>query len=398
MKNKNFQRVSVKSNRAVSFFFLSTLIVVSSFVNGQSFRNLINRMNDLPAEERQLVVDSFMKVPRSFPIIETDSTIHFIYQGIAKHISIAGDFTEWKPDLKMNEIPGTNFWYLDATFEADARLDYKFVINDTTWILDPKNPNTCLSGFGPNSEFQMPGYHPAPELKYYNDIPHGTFHDTVISGKNFPEGRKIRVYLPPGYPLSKKEYPVIVFHDGMDYINLGQINNILDYLIFHHQIAPVIGIFVPPVDRSGEYAGKKLKAYSRFIIEELMPAMEKKYFISRDPHKRATIGASLGGNIALYLGMTHSEVFGLIAAQSSSVGHYLSSGFKKGKKKDLNIYMDIGKYDLKQLIPMVKNFIPVLQKQKYQYRFYEFHEGHSWGNWKAHLNLALKQFFPANNE
>jgi len=172
----------------------------------------------------------------------------------------------------------------------------------------------------------------------------------------------------------------------------------MDWLICHHEIDPVIGIFVPPVDRETEYAGTKVKAFAFFITHELMPVMEEKYAISTDPHKRATLGASLGGNIALYLGITHPECFGKIAAQSSSVSKKVSDLYRNGKKQDIVLYLDLGKYDLYNLIPMVHDFIPVLKHKNYNYRFYEFPEGHSWGNWKAHLNLLLKQFFPFEGE
>jgi enterochelin esterase family protein len=122
--------------------------------------------------------------------------------------------------------------------------------------------------------------------------------------------------------------------------------------------------------------------------------MEEKYAISKDPHKRATVGASLGGNIALSLGITHPESFGKIAAQSSSVSKKVSGLYRDGKKQDIVLYLDLGRYDLYNLIPMVHNFIPVLKLKNYNFRYYEFPEGHSWGNWKAHLNLFLKQFFP----
>ena len=64
---------------------------------------------------------------------------------------------------------------------------------------------------------------------------------------------------------------------------------------------------------------------------------------------------------------------------------------------DLELYLDIGTYDISVLIPMVHNFRDILEAKGYNYLFYEWHEGHSWGNWRAHIDNALQFFFPHTN-
>ena len=61
---------------------------------------------------------------------------------------------------------------------------------------------------------------------------------------------------------------------------------------------------------------------------------------------------------------------------------------------DLELYMDIGSYDIGALIPMFGNFVQILQDKNYVYQSRTWHEGHSWGNWKGHLKHALIRFFP----
>jgi enterochelin esterase-like enzyme len=383
----------------------------------QSFNPFLNHLNSLPLKERQQVADNFFNNIRSLPVIESDTSVYFIYQepgeGIkinsstpievkvissVQHVSIAGDFTGWKPDMTMLHIEGTNIWYAEASFEPDARVEYKFIINGDKWIMDSKNPYTRDGGFGSNSELRMPKYVLPTVTDYNPSVPHGAIHDTVIYSSKLANRRTVKVYLPPGYDKSTAKYPVIVFHDGSDYLNFAQANNVLDLMIRNHEIEPMIGIFVDPVEREAEYAGKKVKPFTYFIIHELMPLMEGKYAISKDPHKRATVGPSLGGNIVLSLGITDPGCFGKIAAQSPFVSKEVSDAFRKGKTQvtELELYVELGKYDLYNLIPIVHDFIPVLKQKKYNYRYYEFPEGHSWGSWKAHLSILLKQFFPYN--
>jgi hypothetical protein len=92
--------------------------------------------------------------------------------------------------------------------------------------------------------------------------------------------------------------------------------------------------------------------------------------------------------------MKHPETFGKIAAQSSNVEGVISATYQYGSKMDLALYMDVGTYDISVLIPLVRNFIEILKDKGYVYQYHEWHEGHSWGNWKGHLSLPLKQFFP----
>lgn len=363
-------------------------------LSSQSFQKFINRLNSLPEAQRQAVADSFMVAASPIPFTESDTLVNFVYNAPASSVAMAGDATGWNPDKTFVHVSGCNFWYYSTVYESDARLDYKLVINGNNWILDPKNPYTCSGGFGPNSELRMPAYLKPPEIVYDPGIAHGTFFDTTFYSAQLSNSRKIRVYLPPGYTASGHDYPVVLFHDGMEYIDLCKTNNILDYLIAHQLIVPVIGIFVPPVDREAEYAGAKIDKFTAFITSELMPVIDTRFRTSRDSSKRAMIGASNGGNIALYIGMKTPGQFGLIGAQSSNVEPVISSTFSNGPKLNLRMYLDIGTYDIGLLIPLVRNFRTILDARGYDYLYHEWHEGHSWGNWMGHLRHPLMQFFP----
>jgi enterochelin esterase family protein len=367
-------------------------ILASPTILAGNFARFISYLNLLPLNARQAKVDSFMKANPILPYLEDDTAVFFIYQGNVQSSVIAGDFTGWAPSIPMTGVDGTNFFYSAAHFEADARIEYKFVVNNN-WILDPKNPRSFKGGMGTNSELRMPAYFLPPEISYYSDIPHGIIRDTSFYSKILNNTRPVKIYLPPEYTVQKK-YPVIVFHDGLEYVSLANIKNIFDYLIAHHEIEPVIGVFVPPIDRQNEYAGTKKDAYTAFIVDEIMPVIDQKFSTSKDVRKRATFGISEGGNIALYLGMKHPESFGKIAAQSSDVQTYISKNFKHSPKMNLEFYMDLGKYDLPVLIPLVNDFIRILKNKNYVYQFKQWHEGHSWGNWEAHMGIALRQFFP----
>ncbi len=371
------------------------LLLVPCIALPQTFQHFVDRVNAASEPERTAIVDSFMAAVPSFPFIEQGTTAHFIYRGNASSATVPGDANNWSATaFPMSRLSTTNLWYHTRTFESDARLDYKFVLNGSTWILDPRNPFTCSGGFGPNSELRMPAYTPAPEILYYPGIDHGTLRDTLVYSGALGNSRTIRIYTPPHYSTSTDSFPVVLFHDGLEYVTLAQANNVIDYLISQNRIQPIIAVFVPPVNRTAEYAGNQMTQFSSFLVNEVMPSIDARYRTRRNPASRATLGASNGGNIALWLGLNHSSAFGNIAAQSSNVITSISSGFQSNPRLNLKLYLDLGTYDIPQLIPLVQNFVPILQSKGYPYQFIQYHEGHSWGNWRAHIDNALEMFFP----
>ncbi|RMG41222.1 MAG: hypothetical protein D6732_02700, partial [Methanobacteriota archaeon] len=342
--------------------FLLIVLLSISFSAAQTFDDFINQLNSTPENERQALVDSFMNSVSQFPYLEQDTLCHFIYQGNANSVTVPGDANNWDPNASpMTHIGGTNFWYRTDVFESDARLDYKFVLNGSNWILDPLNPHTILGGFGPNSELRMPDYVMPPEIDYYPNIPHGSFLDTTFYSTHLGNSRTIRVYLPPGYYSTSDSFAVLVVHDGLEYITLANSDNVLDYLIDQNLIEPVIGVFVPPVNRNEEYIGNLQDEFTAFITDELIPWVDGRFRAKADPHYRATMGSSAGGNISLWLGLTHPEVFGNVAAQSSYIQSSIFDGFQNGPTLDLQIYMNLGTYDLPIIIQLVQSFIPILQ-------------------------------------
>ncbi|HEX9970799.1 MAG TPA: alpha/beta hydrolase-fold protein, partial [bacterium] len=254
-------------------FAVLILILLFSKLESQTFSDFLTRIYATPESGRTALVDSFMNAVAAFPFIEQDTLAHFIYRGNASSVTVPGDANGWNANSNfMTKISGTNFWFRTEVYENDARLDYKFVLNGSTWIVDPRNPNTCTGGYGPNSELRMPIYQVPPEIAYYPSIAHGALKDTTYYSVNLGNSRTIRVYLPPGYSSSTSSYPMILFHDGLEYVSLAGANNVLDYLIHHQRIEPVIAVFVPPVSpekRGDEYAGNLQNKFTQFIIEEI---------------------------------------------------------------------------------------------------------------------------------
>jgi enterochelin esterase family protein len=372
---------------------LFALLISCSIAYANDFNAFIERLDSVPDSlSKKTLVDSFMQKNPILPLTNGTECI-FIFRGNASRIIVTGDHKQWsgKGDT-MQRVKGTDIHFVRNTFPIDARIDYKF-INGSNWILDPKNPHTCAGGFGPNSELRMPGYPDQPELIGNADIPKGTIFDTTFRSNALNNSRAIKVYLPPGYSQAL-QYPVILFHDGLDYVNLAKAPAVIDRLIAMNKIRPIIAVFVPAVNRTPEYAGNSIDVFQQFITNDVMNWVDNRFSTTRNPEYRAVAGASNGGNIALYCALKAPQVFGKVASQSSNVINSIMSGFDTYPPLPITLYADIGIYDIPQLIPLVKQFKQVMVKRGYNHIYKEVNEGHSWGNWKANMNEYLEYFFP----
>jgi len=367
---------------------------------GSQFRAFMERVEGAQPGERPAIVDSFMSTVPSFPFIEEGKFVYFLYRGSASSVTVPGDANNWNTVASpMTRLSDTNLFYAQDIFEPDARLDYKFVLNSNTWILDPLNPRTVLGGFGPNSELAMPGYVDPLEIVFDPNISHGTLQDTIVHSNILNNSRTVRVYTPPLYSNSATDsFPVILFHDGLEYISLASANNTIDYLIANNRIEPIIAVFVPPVDRDNEYAFNSTQQFESFIITELMPAIDSRYRTMKDPSKRAMTGPSFGGLITTQICYNNPEEFGLPAPYSPAYWPKNGEIFWQavnGPVEDLEWYIDWGTYEAGIMLDG-RAFRDLMTAKGYSMEWKEWHEGHSWGSWRAHLDNALEYFFPGS--
>ncbi|HRN25426.1 MAG: T9SS type A sorting domain-containing protein [Ignavibacteriaceae bacterium] len=376
------------------------VLLLTPIIYSQSlFQQFVNHVNSLsdPAQ-KTAAVDSFMIYARTvgIPFIE-DSTVNFIYRGNVTSVAAAGDFNGWSQNSwLLTKLSQTNFWYRTQTFELDARLDYKFVLNGNNWILDPENPHTCSGGFGPNSELSMPLYIQPWEIQYNANIPHGTLTTKILYSTNVGTNYQLNIYLPPGYDtLSTESYPTVYFQDGAEYISLGSAVKVIDNLLDSNKIQPVIAVFVTPNNRNEEYAGTKRDQYRLFFVDELVPYIDANYKTKLDPKKRIVLGDSFGGNISALISYNHPEVFGLCGLHSAAfwANNYEAYNLiTNGPVKDIKWNSIWGTYE--SLYTNMRDFRDYLNSVNSEIEWLERPEGHSWGLWRANIDRILEYFFP----
>jgi len=154
----------------------------------------------------------------------------------------------------------------------------------------------------------------------------------------FVSARDVLVWLPPGYDAkARTRYPVVVFHDGQNVFDGATsflpglewgADETADRLIRERRIPPCILVAVAnsperredyTLEVDARYGGGRSAAYARFLIEELLPFVDRTYRTRTSPADRTVIGSSLGGLVSLDLGLLHPEVFGRVGVVSPAV-------------------------------------------------------------------------------
>lgn len=345
---------------------------------------------------------------RAIPVVEHDS-VAFFYRGEARKVVWMGDFNGWGNNPAFqNEgkrIPGTDLWILKASLPEDARLDYKILVDDNRWILDPANPFDQWSGVGGgslNSELRMPGWgmdsltvQPLPQA------PRGSLRkDILFDSRVLGYQLTYSLYIPPAYEQGG-DFPILYVTDGYEYMHerMGNLIAILDNLIFLGRIKPVVAVFIDhrdPVNRSVNRRMQELAMgdpYQEFIVKEFIPAVESGLNVLKNPSQRAIIGNSLGGLSAMWLSFSRPDVFGLAGVQSPAF--WFRPGIYKlceeAEATPQRLFLTTGRiHDAEDGVLKMQE---ILNRKGCAFEVKTVNQGHSWGNWRDLADDMISYLF-----
>ncbi|HEU4752190.1 MAG TPA: alpha/beta hydrolase-fold protein, partial [Armatimonadota bacterium] len=179
--------------------------------------------------------------------------------------------------------------------------------------------------------------------------------------------RKYWIYVPSQYDPAKPAC-VLVFQDGQRATNPNgvlRVQNVMDNLIHRKEMPVTIGIFITPGQRGDEYPesigfgnpnNRSVEydslgdAYARFLVEEMLPEVGKKYNLTRDPEGRAIGGASSGAICAFTVAWERPDAFRKVISLIGSFtdirgGHVYPELVRKSEKKPIRIFIQDGVND-----------------------------------------------------
>lgn len=376
-----------------------------------AMRPILDLQARIEAEPEQAValLDAF-EAEHRFPLTDANTAVFWFRKGAGVE---AIYLLHWVFGLESRQpflrLGDTDAWYLPVELPPSARVEYKLEVHDggqRRWIRDPANPAHALDPFGANSVCAMPGYEIPTWTRPEADARKGRTVEFTVDSKVYGDARHTTVYLPAEYKPHKR-YPLVICHDGRDYLRFTDIVTVLDNLIARHEVAPLIMAFTSGHDRNREYGADPRQP--RFVVEELLPAVQQRFRISEDRRDLGLMGASFGGVTSLFTAWTYPGVFGKLLLQSGSfvftdVGHHGRSelfdpvvdfvnAFRSDPARvDAKVFLSCGTFE--SLIWFNRSLRPLLRDHGLDVRFVEAQDGHNWIAWRDRLRDGLTWLYP----
>lgn len=353
-------------------------------------------------------IDDFVN-QHTFPLLE-GNTATFVYRGQVDEVHLKHWIFGMPSGQPFARLKETDLWYLVLELPAESRIEYKLdrVRNgEHEWILDPLNPNVARDPFGANSVCQTAGYE-TPEWTLTNDEARaGEIRKLELKSRAFRDTRSFQLYLPPRWREFRR-YPLLIVHDGSDFLRYASLQTVLDNLIYRFEIPPLFVALLDPGRRLREYAADR--RHSRFVAEEVVPLIEERFPIDSEPSNRGLMGASFGAVASLATAWHFPGRFGRLLVQSGSfafsdigldhargptfdpVVRFMNRFRETPGKPTEKIYVSCGIYE--SLIYENRSLLPMLQATGMEVRYEEARDGHNWENWRDRLRTGLSWLFP----
>jgi enterochelin esterase-like enzyme len=373
----------------------------------------VNRLRDhRPLDPA--AVDRFL-ARHEVPIIE-GARCTFLYRGEAEEVLLIHRIFGLPDHLPLRRLGGTDLWYVTLELPEGSRVEYQLEVvrgGRRECINDPLNPRLAHSPMGSSSVCYAHG-HVIPDWTQFNpEARAGSLVDMVVPSRALRRDCQVTLYLPARFRRAGPgtRYPLLIVHDGGDYLRYASAKTVLDNLIHRRDVAETVAAFVYPGDRLTEYANSA--AHARYLTAELLPRLEAELPLSGQAPGRCLMGASFGAVACLATAYRYPHVYGSLLMQSGSFaftdpGHDHGGGppfepvvrfinrYRAAPRKAADrAFVSCGVYE--PLIVRNRSMVPVLEAAGMSVRYVEARDGHSWENWRDRLRDGLSWIFPGRN-
>jgi len=343
-----------------------------------------------------------------FPLVEP-GRVTFVYRGQAEEVYLRRWIAGLSTAQALEPLEGSDLWALTMELPEKSRFEYKFEVvanGERQLVLDNLNGVLAHDPFGANSVCQGYGYERPGWTLHDPEARSGILDTLKFTSNTFQDTRELEIYLPARFRRSRA-YPLLVVHDGLDYLRYADLKNVLDNLIHRLEIPAMIVVLTQSPNRLVEYTGNE--QHARFLSEDLLSAVAAKFPLLDDRNARGLVGASFGAVAALHAASRYPRTYGQLLLQSGSFAFSDLGHHKKGPIFDPvvrfvneyrnhpfalaeKIYMSCGMYE--SLIYENRSLVPLLQDQGMQIFFEEARDAHNWENWRDRLRQGLTWLFP----
>lgn len=229
-----------------------------------------------------------------------------------------------EPPLAMERVPNSNTWMRVVKMRVGVTHAYEFFANGQSIA-----KRSDVPGYNPDS-------YPQP------DVPPGKLSEKHTLTSKIYGGMKYDFwfYASPGVDPNVPA-PVMVWQDGQGLIDRHfsklRLFTVTENLVAQKRIPPMVHVMIAPgfspegkPMRSIEYDTVSDR-YDRFLLDEVLPEVEKVYKLRPDGYSRAIGGESSGGICSLNAAWFMPDKF---ARVHSTIGSYTSIQWRPDEKQD----------------------------------------------------------------
>jgi enterochelin esterase family protein len=370
-------------------------------------RLAINRLKDRKPLDAA-AVDRFL-ARHEVPIVE-GSRCTFLFRGEADEVFVVQRIVGLPELLPLRRLRGTDLWYLVLELPEGSRVNYQLEIRRGTLVErtnDPLNEKLSYSPVGASSVCFGHGYETPEWTMPDPDARPGEVMELIVPSRALRRDCPVTLYLPARFRRTAS-YPLLLVHDGPDFLQYAAAKTVLDNLIHRLDVAETIVAFLHPQERLTEYANST--AHSRFLTSELVPRLETTLPLVGKPSARCLLGSSFGAVASLSAAVRSPETYGSLVLMSGSFV-FTDIGFDHGGGpafdpvvKFVNryrtrpthvadrLFVSCGVYE--PLIAPNRSMIPTFESTGMTVRYVEARDGHNWENWRDRLRDALTWVYP----
>jgi enterochelin esterase family protein len=343
-----------------------------------------------------------------------------IYAPKATEVTLRGDWMEGPGTTALTK--GDNGVWAATVGPLPADFYSYSLYVDGVRTLDPRNASIKQGVTSVENMMFVPG----PDAAYQSltAVPHGEIRQVWYPSSTLGGERRMHVYTPPGYDGGTTRYPVFyLLHGGGDddsgWSTIGRAGFILDNLIAAGKAKPMLVVMpngslprpanLPPTTPgqppSPEVIAAMASLQDRFVSElmnDVIPAVEKRFRVLTDPANRAIAGLSMGGGQTQRVIGTHPDKFAYVGVWSAGVNpatlpdfETRNAAFLKAAPKvngSVKVYnVTVGDKDF--ALPGSKALVGVLEKHGIKHTLTITGGGHTWLNWRPYLRDFAQQLF-----
>ncbi len=313
-------------------------------------------------------------------------------------------------DLPMRRIPDTDLWYVVIEIPADSRVEYQFELRrNGQWhrFNDPANPRIARSPMGESSICFSQGYRVPDWALYDAEARPGELVEWTVHSQAQRRDNRVTVYLPARF-TARSAYPLLIVHDGGDYLEYSAMKIVLDNLIHRLEMAETVVAFTYPGERLTEYPNSA--PHARWIAHELLGELQERLPLIDSPSARCLMGSSFGAVATLSTAVRYPQTFGSLLLQSGSfvftdigadhgggpvfdpVVRFVNRFRARPVRVADRLFISCGVYE--ELIMRNRSMLPVFGEAGMEVNYVESRDGHNWESWRDRLRDGLSWVFP----